>query len=373
MAHNREGPDIVMAIRYAGVSEIRSVTDHELNRTEDGFSAIDPLRSHLNLILYGPSTQQEALTEMWGKGIRKPSQQAERPFVQMVISASPEFFRGDQLGRGQWDPEKLDAWVKKTMKWLRREYGHDLAHVALHLDEDTPHLHILVIPTYERKARRPSQRIKSGETDQEFADRVAVWEYEGAITWTAGRSSSPYWSQLWCRRDARKSYHAAVEDLGLGYGKDFIGADEPSPQRKTTGKWVREEADRLATQAADLGRREVELNNRSEYLDLREAQINNQILAAASDAVALAARTMAGVITGKTVLADDGRWTVPSSDRPALKQIWKVLRPALEAIHSWWSNAQGLVDALSDPDREVLMASIAPPENAVDDRMGPEF
>ena len=65
MAHDRSGPDVVMNIRYAGVSEIRAVTDHEIHRTPDGPSAIDPTRSHLNRVLHGPSTQQQAVELMW--------------------------------------------------------------------------------------------------------------------------------------------------------------------------------------------------------------------------------------------------------------------------------------------------------------------
>lgn len=253
MAHGREGPDIVMQIRYAGASEIRAETDHEANRTPDGSSAIDPLRSHLNRILHGPSTQQEALDEMWEKGVRRPSAQAESPYVQSVISASPGFFiRNDDEGSGEWDQEKLDLWVKDTMAWLRKEYGADLVHASLHLDETTPHIHVLIVPTYERKNRRPSQRKKSGETSEDFQERLTEWENEPKITRTAGRSSSEYWSKVHCRTDARRSYHAAVQHLGLGYGRDFVAEGKPSPEHKLTGTWVREEAARIAVDRAAL-------------------------------------------------------------------------------------------------------------------------
>lgn len=265
MAHGRIGPDIVMTIRYAGASEIRSVTDHELNRTADGSSAIDPDRTPLNEILHGPRTQQEAVQKMWSDGVRKPTAQAEDPYVQMVLSASPEHFRDEGQGPGEWNEERLAVWKAQTMDWLKAEYGSDLAHVSLHLDEDTPHMHVLVIPTYERKTRRPSRRKKSGETPEDFAKRLAEWEADGGSTRTAGRSSSPYWSRMWCRLEARKSYHREMEKLGLGYGKDFVGQDENSPQRKATGTWVRE-------QAALLAEREAELDKRQDEIAAREAR-----------------------------------------------------------------------------------------------------
>lgn len=255
MAHGRAGPDIVMQTRYAGVSEIRAVSDHEAHRHPDGSSAIDPLRSHLNKILLGPATQQEALDSMWEKGVRKPTQQAERPYVQTVLSASPDFFCvHDDEGAISWDQDKIDLWVKETMKWLKAEYGDDLAHVSLHMDETTPHLHVLIVPTYEKKPRKPAQKLKAKvpETDSDYAIRLKEWEDGGPTTRTAGRASSPYWSKPWARKDARASYHGAMEHLGLGYGKDFVGEGENSPENKKTGAWVREEVKRLADERAAI-------------------------------------------------------------------------------------------------------------------------
>lgn len=369
MAHDRSGPDVVMNTRYAGHSEIRSVTDHENNRSEDGFSAIDPLRTHLNRILHGPSNQQEALEKMWEDGVRKPSAQAEKPYVQIVISASPSFFRGDHLARGQWDQAKLDAWLKKTMKWLRKEYGADLAHASLHLDEDTPHIHVLIVPTYERKTRRPSQRTKSGESDQDFADRVAAWESDGAITRTAGRASSSYWSRMWCRRDARKSYYAAVEDLGLGYGRDFVGEDEPSPDHKTTGKWVREQASVIRDQAAELDRQKAEVEKDLDQLDQERAAFSSAIsaersaldqiradrhseeetaakISAKTVAVQLALTALAGEVrTGTIAFLSGGRITVAAPEK--IKPAQPEIEPALKA-------AAELVQVIVDARREVI-------------------
>lgn len=267
MAHGREGPDVVMTIRYASASDVRTVSDHELLRTPDGSSAIDPLRSHLNEVLHGPRTQQDALSKLWDDGVRKPAAQAESPYVQMVLGASPEYFRSHGQGPGEWDDSKLKVWKAETMKWLKAEYGADLAHVSLHLDEETPHMHVLVVPTYEKRSRKPQQRKKAGEPDDEYAARLAAWQADGGgSVRTAGRASSPYWSRMWARLDARKSYHASMAPLGLGYGKDFIGLNEDSPQRKATGTWVKE-------QAAAQAEREAELMDRKAVLDKQARQI----------------------------------------------------------------------------------------------------
>lgn len=273
-----------MNTRYAGVSEIRSVSEHEKNRTPDGASAIDPDRSDLNRLLWAlgaepepgapdlrPKTQQEALEALWASGVKKPAQQSEEPYVQMVISASPEFFRAEGQKAGEWDQQKLDTWLDATMDWLKAEYGEDLAHVALHLDEDTPHLHVLVVPTYEKKPRKPGRR-KRNETEEEFEARKAEAENAPTVR-TAGRASSTYWKRAWARREARKSYHVAVEPLGIGYGKDFVGEGEPSPEHVQTGTFVREKAQELAEREAELKRREAALQSRE-----RESEAERQIL-----------------------------------------------------------------------------------------------
>jgi hypothetical protein len=251
MAHGRISPDIVMTIRYAGASQIQAVSHHEENRTKDGTSAIDEDRTHLNRILHGPGTQQEAVDDFWdAQGVKRPAQQSETPFVQMVLSASPEYFRTPEQGAGEWHAAKLRDWQRQTMSWLNSEYGRDLAHVSLHLDEDTPHMHVLVIPTYDKKPRRPGRK-KRNETTEEFEARKASVETAPMIR-VAGRSSNSYWKKAWCRRIARQSYHASVKHLGLGYGKDFIGDDEPSPKRKETGTWVREQAAMIRDEKAQI-------------------------------------------------------------------------------------------------------------------------
>lgn len=248
MAHGRTGPDIVMNIRYAGASEVRAVSVHETKRTPDGASAIDPSRSELNQVLEGPATQTEALAAMWAQGVKPPAAQAERPYVQMVLSASPEYFRGPGQGPGQWDESRLKAWKAATLGWLRDEYGDDLAHASLHLDEDTPHIHALVVPTYEKRPRKPG-KPKRGETAEEFEARKR--EALNAPTVRAvGRSSCEKWARNYARRYARKSYHAAVERLGLGYGRDFVDEGKPGPEHKTTGEWVREQAAEVAQEKA---------------------------------------------------------------------------------------------------------------------------
>lgn len=334
MAHGRTGPDIVMNIRYVSASGVSAVTAHELHRTPDGSSAIHPGRTHLNAILHGPATQQAALDGMIKEGVKGPAAQAEDPYVQMVISASPNFFRTDGKGPGEWDKKRLKSWTDKTMQWLRKTYGDDLAHVSLHLDEDTPHIHVLIVPTYEKAARRPGKPSK-GESAQDFAARVKAAEDRPKIR-TIGRSSNVIWSQNWAKMAARKSYHADVASLGLGYGRNFVEEGQPSPENVPTGKWVREQA---AQQAEDRAR----LNAESEALATgRTALAEGQTALAegqtrlAADAEALAldrtalAEGQAKLDAGVAALATDR--TALAQDRAALDADAKALATGKDAL-----------------------------------------
>jgi hypothetical protein len=47
---------------------------------------------------------------------------------------------------GVFEPDKVKAWATASLAWAKRQWADQLASVVLHLDELTPHLHILCIP-----------------------------------------------------------------------------------------------------------------------------------------------------------------------------------------------------------------------------------
>lgn len=66
---------------------------------------------------------------------------------EIVLSASPSHFRpGREHIGGAFDPERVKAWARVSLAWARRLWPDQLASAVLHLDEQTPHLHLLVVP-----------------------------------------------------------------------------------------------------------------------------------------------------------------------------------------------------------------------------------
>lgn len=62
--------------------------------------------------------------------------------VEMILSASPEYFT---------DRAALDKWVEKNVTWLKSQYGDNCVNAVLHLDEQTPHIHVFIVPLDSKK------------------------------------------------------------------------------------------------------------------------------------------------------------------------------------------------------------------------------
>jgi len=66
---------------------------------------------------------------------------------EIVLSASPSYFRpGREHIGGAYEPDKVKAWTVASLAWAKRKWPYQLASAVLHLDEQTPHLHLLVVP-----------------------------------------------------------------------------------------------------------------------------------------------------------------------------------------------------------------------------------
>lgn len=93
--------------------------------------------------------------------------------VEVVISASPEYFRPDCPERaGYSDSERLAAWREAMEPWIKATFPHAVS-VVLHLDEATPHYQIIDVPI-DDKGKLNCRGIYGGkETLQAWQDRAA--------------------------------------------------------------------------------------------------------------------------------------------------------------------------------------------------------
>lgn len=147
-------PLAVLDIERIGWAALRAHAQHERREIGDCSHAA-PDRRHLNRWLGRDACPQEAVRQYLGETGAKIDRRNERPFTRLLLSASPSYFRPGRVDQsGEYDPVRTQAWAKASVKWLRQEFGSDLVHVALHLDERTAHLHAVVVPTYRKKTKR---------------------------------------------------------------------------------------------------------------------------------------------------------------------------------------------------------------------------
>jgi regulator of replication initiation timing len=83
--------------------------------------------------------------------------------IEIILSASPEFFRDNPEERGVFDQRKMEQWRDANLDFLQRRFGENLVRLDLHLDETTPHMHAIVTPIMrqERKIRRTQAEIRA--------------------------------------------------------------------------------------------------------------------------------------------------------------------------------------------------------------------
>lgn len=267
--------DLVFSILPSSASDIRALNQHIVNRTQDGTSAIDLNRSHLNEHLHGDSAGPSAsLKAFYGTKenpkVQRPTTQAEAPYLRVVISVSPEYFRSRQPNiRGTWEHDRMEPWRDRSIAWLRAEFGDDLVYADLHLDEDTPHIHAIIAPTYGRKPRRPGRRMRN-ETEEQFQERKLAAE-TGKTIRTVGRASHPTLSQPGSFKSLRERLTASLSDLGIEYGNDRTPT---SPDGMSTREWVARQTVKLREQKEALAVRERALKIRENILDRVDEQLD---------------------------------------------------------------------------------------------------
>ena len=241
-------PFLVFNCEPCGQEGVSAMDKHERLRVASA-SNIDPARRHLNRTLHGnPDGPAAALADLYASGVLQPARQAHRPYLRIVMGASPAFFRPDDPDLiGTWVPKRLQTWLTVALAALRTRFGDDLVHVSLHLDEDTPHLHILVAPTYWNKPRKIDRRRK-GETDAAFKSRQVAAEADPGKR-TVGRASHPTLKLQGSIAALRAAFGLDFAHLGIHPGHPR-GPDDPKP--KTTRQWLNEERVRLEKEWAAL-------------------------------------------------------------------------------------------------------------------------
>ena len=108
-----------------------------------------------------------ASIEARGGKVRKNAVRA----IELVMTASPEVFKQPEFKLGRWGGESLG--------WAVREFGlQNIVQAAVHLDEQTPHMHVVVIPETmmrETRGRRPKSAGKAAASPEKPTLAAHKW------------------------------------------------------------------------------------------------------------------------------------------------------------------------------------------------------
>lgn len=229
-------------------------------------SDIDKERTHLNITI---GNKEKTLYRAWKKrldklGIKIPSRKTQNVMEQLVITASPDFFKG--LG---WDIEAAKGWSREDIPLEIRNYFNDslsfvrgyigrenILSATVHFDETSPHLHIDYIPIISGKQKRK-------DVYQKDADGKCIRDEKGHAIRARGANGKTLYEYVdvapeinrgmfWAERGGRQSYRKMqdlfYEQVAQKYGLDRgqVGSDrQHEEQSKYKAKILTEKIDTL--------------------------------------------------------------------------------------------------------------------------------
>jgi hypothetical protein len=126
---------------------------------------IDKTKSHLNIYHDGDGAL-DRLKEKLPANYRKDAVVA----IEILLTSGPEFFDEIETDREKLaENPKFLKWVDKSISWAKKEFGANVVDCVLHMDESSPHIHILTVPltkdgrlcAKEMTAKREMQRRQS--------------------------------------------------------------------------------------------------------------------------------------------------------------------------------------------------------------------
>lgn len=163
---------------------------------------IDYSSTHKNELLLGTRNTVATINQKVEQRTNKKKLRADaNRAIEFVLSASPEhFYDFAKVGmtREEWDnltpsnfegrmseywdrlnevkatlkQDKLDKWKQDTVEWVKQEFGGNVVNLVLHLDEKTPHAHLLAVPL-TKEGKLSAKDFFNPETAKRWQDDYA--------------------------------------------------------------------------------------------------------------------------------------------------------------------------------------------------------
>lgn len=127
-----------------GKGKVSAAGAHNM-RLIDGNPDIDRERTKLNedFIRSELAVHERIKNKILDAGITKTRRDAVMA-EELIVSASPDFFKDKT-------PEESKAFLKCAVDWAQEKYKDNLVSAIVHMDETTPHLHMMIVPLVEKE------------------------------------------------------------------------------------------------------------------------------------------------------------------------------------------------------------------------------
>jgi hypothetical protein len=140
---------ILRVEKCKSIANVASRAAHNMRASAQAAPHADPAKRDKNRIEIGPESALKvvaAVERRLGK-LDKPPRKNAVLAVEVLMTASPEFFESRSAA-------DKNGWAEKSLSWLRATWGEEnIISCVLHQDEKTPHLQALVVPINEGKLR----------------------------------------------------------------------------------------------------------------------------------------------------------------------------------------------------------------------------
>lgn len=238
-----------------------------------------------------------------------------------VLTASPAFFQSAEPVERY---EKFGRWYRAQKQFLLAKYGeHRIVSMVLHLDEQTPHIHVVVLPLEFR-------------SDGRSKDGTKCWALVGRTISGPGQFDR-----------LQDEYARAMEPFGLSRGEVKSGRKH-MPVREYL---------------ADLKRQEDENARRAAELDAEMAELRQQAMGAAQereaarkDRLAVAAMKAAWEQTRAKVEAE---WIALEEDRRLLERLFGALETSRQEAIQFMQMVKRLPESRWSPEALLMAQSAA--------------
>lgn len=170
----------ILGHRHHTTKTLGKVDSHNLRRRQE--KNVDPAKTHLNRHLvyqagrfvrdepskYERNNRIANLLKQRIKSLDITGLQAGQAVVMEInLTVSPEWMQGKTSAQ-------VNELLKAQIEWAKNKYGDSILTADLHLDETTPHWHIMLIPLVEqvRKVRQSKRQKEAGEPQKTVTVRT---------------------------------------------------------------------------------------------------------------------------------------------------------------------------------------------------------